>query len=212
MELLKAEKESLGFYVSSHPLKRHKELIELYSNTPTGNLPELSDGKEILIGGVIGNVKITTTKKGDPIAYFTVEDMEGVVKCVLFKNDVEKLNGLLHAGEVAFIKGRLSLRDAEPSIRVADVIMPGDISKKIENKLSKDFVIKLGYSQITDDILFRLKELILANKGTCPVFIELTMPGGELVKIKLSEKYFVSLTENVYNELNNLIGDGCITP
>ncbi len=210
-QVLKAEKEALGLYVSSHPLKRFKEVIEKYSNTSTGNLPEASEGAGVLIGGIIDSINRTTTKKGKPIAYFTIEDMEGIMKCVLFQKELATLNNLLHADEVVFIKGKVGFRDTEPSIRVTEIITPEDMEKIIENKLPKNAIIKLKYSQINDDLLFHLREILLANKGHCPVFIEFEMPSEKSVKIKTSEEYSVSLTEKVFNGIGNLIGEGCLT-
>ncbi|KKL25868.1 hypothetical protein LCGC14_2400990, partial [marine sediment metagenome] len=183
-QVLKAEKEALGLYVSSHPLKRFKEVIEKYSNTSTGNLPEASEGAGVLLGGVIDSINRTTTKKGKPIAYFTIEDMEGIMKCVLFQKELATLNNLLHADEVVFIKGKVGFRDTEPSIRVTEIITPEDMEKIIENKLPKNAIIKLKYSQINDDLLFHLREILLANKGHCPVFIEFETPSEKSVKIK----------------------------
>ncbi len=210
-QLLKAEKEALGLYVSSHPLKRYKEMIEKYSNTTTTNLLEASEGAGVLIGGIIDSINRTTTKKGKPIVYFTIEDMEGIIKCVLFQKQLTTLNNLLQADEVVFLKGKVGFRDAEPSIRVTEIITPEDMEKIIENKSPKNAIIKLKYSQINDDLLFRLKELLLANKGHCPVFIEVEMPGEKSVKIKTSEEYSVSLTEEVFDGIGNLIGEGCLT-
>jgi DNA polymerase III subunit alpha len=210
-QALKAEKDALGLYVSSHPLKRFKKVIEKYSNTSTGNLPETSEGAEVLIGGIIDNINNTTTKKGKPIAYFTIEDMEGIAKCVLFQKELVAFNNLLHGGEVVFIKGKVSFRDTEPSVRVTEIITPEDMEKIIENKSPENAIITMKYSQISDDLLFRLKEILLANKGHCPVFIEFEMPGEKSVKIKTSEVYNVSLNENVFSGIGNLIGNGCLT-
>lgn len=210
-QVLKAEKEALGLYVSSHPLKRFKEVIEKYSNTSTGNLTEASEGAGVLIGGIIDSINRTTTKKGKPIAYFTIEDMEGIMKCVLFQKELATLNNLLHADEVVFIKGKVGFRDTEPSIRVTEIITPEDMEKIIENKSPENAIIKLKYSQINDDLLFHLREILLANKGHCPVFIEFEMPSEKSVKIKTSEEYSVSLTEKVFSGIGNLIGEGCLT-
>jgi len=210
-QVLKAEKEALGLYVSSHPLKRYKEMIEKYSNTSTVNLLEASEGAGVLIGGIIDSINRTTTKKGKPIVYFTIEDMEGITKCVLFQKQLTTLNNLLHADEVVFIKGKVGFRDTEPSIRVTEIITPEDMEKIIENKSPKNAIIKLKYSQINDDLLLRLKEILLANKGHCPVFIEFEMPSEKSVKIKTSEEYSVSLTEKVFDGIGNLIGEGCLT-
>lgn len=210
-QLLKAEKETLGLYVSSHPLKRFKKVIEKYSSTAIVSLNEMAEGEDVLIGGIIDNIKRTTTKKGKPIIYFTVEDMEGTAKCVLFEKESVAFNKLLHADEIVFIKGKVGLRDTEPSVRVTEIITPEDMKKTTGNKSSENAIITLKYSQINDELLFRLKEILLANKGHSPVFIEFEMPGEKSVKIKTSEEYNVSLNEKVFSGIGNLIGNGCLT-
>jgi DNA polymerase-3 subunit alpha len=209
-QLLKAEKEALGLYVSSHPLKRYKDAIEHYSDITTGDLSEKPEDAEVLIGGIVDSVNRTTTKKGKPIAYFTIEDMEGMVKCVIFSTKLSSLNDKLHADEVVFVKGKVGFRDTEASIRVTEIITPEEIEKKIENKPPKNAIIRLKYAQINDDILSGLKEILSANKGPCPVFIKFEVPGNKSVTIKTSNGYSVALNENVFNGIRNLVGEGCL--
>ena len=209
-QLLKAEKEAMGLYVSSHPLKRYKDAIEHYSDITTGELSEKPEDADVLIGGIVNSVNRTTTKKGKPIAYFTIEDMEGIAKCVIFEKKLASLNDQLHADEVVFIKGKVGFRDTEASIRVTEIITPEEIEKKIENKPPKNAIIRLKYAQINDDILSGLKEILSTNKGPCPVFIKFEIPGNKSVTIKTSEGYSVSLNENVFNGIRNLIGEGSL--
>jgi DNA polymerase-3 subunit alpha len=209
-QLLKAEKEALGLYVSSHPLKRFKKVIEEYSDTSTGNLSEIPDDAEVLIGGIIDSINRTTTKRGKPIAYFTIEDLEGIAKCVIFEKKLTALNGLLHADEVVFIKGNVNFRDTEPSVRVTEIITPEDMEKIVENKPPRNAIISLEYSQINDENLSGLKKILSANKGSSPVFIKFEIPGEKTVTIKTSDKFSVSLNENVLSEVKNLVGEGSL--
>jgi hypothetical protein len=55
-----------------------------------------------------------------------------------------------------------------------------------------------------------LKEILSANKGPCPVFIKFVVPDNKLVIIKTSEVYSVSLNENVFNGIRDLVGEGCL--
>ena len=209
-QLLKAEKEAMGLYVSSHPLKRYKDAIEHYSDITTGELSEKPEDAEVLIGGIIDSINRTTTKKGKPIAYFTIEDMEGIAKCVIFSKKLASLNDQLQADEVVFVKGKVGFRDTEASIRVNEIITPEEMGKLIENKPPKNAIIRLKYAQINDDILSGLKEILSANKGPCPVFIKFEIPGNKSVIIKTSDVYSVSLNENVFNGIRDLVGEGCL--
>ncbi|MBW2539520.1 MAG: DNA polymerase III subunit alpha, partial [Deltaproteobacteria bacterium] len=68
-QLLSFEKESLGFYITGHPLTRYKDLLSKFTNANTLSLQEREGGNGIRIGGLVRNTKIITTKKGDPMAF-----------------------------------------------------------------------------------------------------------------------------------------------
>jgi hypothetical protein len=111
---------------------------------------------------------------------------------------------------VVFIKGTVSFRDTEPSIRVTEIITPEDMEKIVENKSPRNAIIRLEYSQINDETLSRLKEILSANKGSSPVFIKFEIPGEKAVTIKTSDKFFVSLNENVLSGVKDLVGEGSL--
>mgnify|MGYP001018550511 CR=1 FL=1 len=83
-QLLQYERQLTGFYITAHPLTQHAEAIRLLSTHNTGNLNEAPEGKEVKIFGVIGNIKNTTTKKGDRMAYVQIEDLQGLVEIIVF--------------------------------------------------------------------------------------------------------------------------------
>ena len=83
-ERLKHERELTGFYISSHPLACYEATIQAYATASTISLPELSDGREVKLCGIITTVKNMLTKKGDRMAYLTLEDLQGVVEIIVF--------------------------------------------------------------------------------------------------------------------------------
>ena len=80
------------------------------------------------------------------------------------------------------------------------------MEKIIENKSPRNAIIRLKYSQISDDVLNGLKGILSANKGSCPVYIKFEIPGEKSVTIKTSQKYSVSLNKNVLNGIRDLVG------
>ena len=89
-DLLAMEKESLGFYISGHPLDKYRLLLSGLV-TPIAGLSELQDGSLIKVGGIITNLKRTTTKKGDIMAYFSMEDTSGSIEVLVFPKDIKIL-------------------------------------------------------------------------------------------------------------------------
>ena len=83
-ERLKHERELTGFYISSHPLARYEATIQALATASTIGLPELSDGREVKLCGIITTVKSMLTKKGDRMAYLTLEDLQGMVEIIVF--------------------------------------------------------------------------------------------------------------------------------
>ncbi len=206
-EALKIEKETLGFYVSSHPLSKLREIVKRYSSTSSANLHELSDGEDVLLGGVITSVRNSITKNGDPICYLTIEDLEGVVECVVFKRQLSEFNGLLNQDEIVFVRGQLNIQNETPSLRVSEIIPV----KEVYNKVAWKTTIHLNSSEHEEAILDRLREILSANKGSCPVFIDIVTGDKSHVIIKLSSTFSISLTERIHKEIDDLLGEGHLT-
>src|SRR3972149_6579061 len=84
-EMRQAEKESLGFYFSSHPLTAYKEKIKQLSTVSSLEISERAEGEDVVIGGIITNLRQSTTKRGDPMLYITLEDMKGGAECLALR-------------------------------------------------------------------------------------------------------------------------------
>src|SRR5205807_2205668 len=95
-ELLKFEKELLGFYITSHPLTEHQVAVEHYSTASSKEATTCSEGTEITIGGMINRVKKSVTKNGRSagmmMAMITLEDLEGQIDGVLFAETLADVN------------------------------------------------------------------------------------------------------------------------
>jgi DNA polymerase-3 subunit alpha len=86
MEMLTAEKKSLGFYITGHPLDGHLETIGQLGAVTSVELIQQETGSRATIAGLIKDLQLRTTKKGDRFAIFQLEDQAGSVKCVLGRN------------------------------------------------------------------------------------------------------------------------------
>ncbi len=224
-ESLHQEKSVLGFYVSSHPLLKLKKLLGEYPTTTTSNLQESSEGDEVAVAGVITELKNTTTRKGDPMAYLTVEDLEGQAECLVFSRQLENSNGILIKDEVVLVKGRVILRNGRPSLKVSSVtplesmredmqVKPTDTTASTAGRKKKCDTQKVGaaisveYSAAKDPMLHRLRDILSVHHGNSPVVLVLSGQKGEKTRIKVNERFFVSLTEDFKQALEDLLGPG----
>ncbi len=225
-ESLQQEKSVLGFYVSSHPLLKLKGILGEHSTVTTSSLLESAEGNVVKVAGVIAELKLATTRKGDPMAYIVLEDLEGQTDALLFQKQLEKAEGILKKDEVVLVEGRVIVRNGRPSIKVSSLISledggegvkAGTADKKASNTEKKKpgtqragAAISLDYSSISDSMLSRLRDVISSYRGNCPVVLEVLDQKGEKTKVKVNKRFFVSLTNEFKLAMEDLLGPGRI--
>ncbi len=201
-EKRQAEKESLGLYLSSHPLSAYKEKIDQLSTASSIELSELPEGDDVVIGGMIAGVTQSTTKRGDPMVKITLEDMNGSVECVAFGKDIKTYQSLLNIEEVVFVKGQIGFQNSAPSIRIKEIVRVNDALRR----LTKCVTLQLDTNQYNETKLAQLRESIRKHSGTCPLFFEIMLPNQEHVYIKSSSQYSVTVTDTFLSNIRELFG------
>ena len=83
-QLLAYEKESLGFYITGHPLAQYEEMLAQYATTDTAGLGEVKDKQEVRLGGVVAKLKEIATRRGDRMGFVTFEDLKGQTELIVF--------------------------------------------------------------------------------------------------------------------------------
>src|ERR1700746_3718738 len=93
--MLAAEKAAVGFYITGHPLEDHQQLLQDLKAVKSSDLPNLSTGLRVSSGGIISDLQIRVTKKGDRFALLRLEDETGGTKCVLWPEIYRKYSAVL---------------------------------------------------------------------------------------------------------------------
>lgn len=139
-QLLNQEKETLGFYISGHPLDRHRSAIRAFGASSMADLAEARDGAEVRVAGILAGVKTLTDKRGKLMAFATLEDFTGSTELICFADCYEKGKAVLVANQMILAIGRISTREGErPKVLVNEVIALDDLMERFECQV----VIKL---------------------------------------------------------------------
>ncbi|MFH0888637.1 MAG: DNA polymerase III subunit alpha [Planctomycetota bacterium] len=209
-EILQYEKESLGFYVSGHPLLKYEKILKELSSLSINQLLKLTPPVEnIKICGIISQVQNVTSKgdkQGRKIVYFKLRDLTGVIDTVLYADELKKYHHLINDNKIICIKGRLDSRKGEPIIKVKEVA-------SIENayEIMPNFVaIDISLTGLDDNIINGLKDIFLAHPGNCQVFLKLKTTENEIAVTKLSNNYSVSVSPTFREDVTELIGNDAI--
>jgi len=172
LEQLKKEKEVVGFYLSGHPLDDFKVEIENFCNFNIEKLNSMkaSDivNKEIKISGILSSVNHRTTKKGDPMASFNLEDYNGTINLALYNEEYLKNKHLLIDGQMVLIKALGKLRQNSTELydlRIQQIILLSEVIEKIVKKIK--IIIPLNLIKI--DFIEQLNKLIKKNVGKTPL-------------------------------------------
>src|SRR5207245_2097867 len=135
-ELLAAEKELLGFYVTGHPLAPYGSLLEQYALANTSTLAQLPSRTLTRIGGLIAAVQQGVSKKsGKPYAMVTLEDLQGSVQVLCMNENYDKNRELLAPGKAVLVIGELNTGDDKRKIFPAEIIPSEDAPRRFTKQV-----------------------------------------------------------------------------
>lgn len=206
--LLSMEKEILGIYVSGHPLDSYEKELNILSNIKTSeimieleeediSLEKVEDGQKVRIGGIIVEKRSMITRNNHMMAFIKIEDMYGVIECIVFPQTYEEYQNLLLEDEIVVIEGRLSISEVEDPKIICEKISPLN-----KYKLDKIY-IKLSNNQ-SNNVFERIKPILAKHPGDTPVYLYLERDRKTFVADK---SLWVSLDDNsLIRELENLLG------
>ncbi len=174
-QLLAAEKETLGFYVSSHPLVSYgRELDGLSSprGIKLGRIADSQDGASVTIGCMITSVRPTVTKKDNRrMAMLTVEDLTGKCDAVVFPRTYDQIAELLQPEAIIFLCGTVD-RSRERANIIIDRIIPIDVAVE---ELTAEITLRLAPGNLNDaGQIKKLHTILTEHQGRCAVLLEFT--------------------------------------
>jgi len=118
IETLAWERELLGLYLSGHPLDKFKKTIEEKNYSIRKAKENPKENKEVMIAGIIEDIRAIITKKGDNMAFVKISDYDDTMETVIFPRTMAEFRNLLIKDKCVAIKGKLSLRNGEITVIV----------------------------------------------------------------------------------------------
>ena len=183
------EKEVLGFYISGHPLARFRGVVETLGITTSGDLAAKGHGARVILFGHPTGLKETSTKSGNRMAFFTLEDMDGTVDITVFPEPFKAAAPCLRSREALLVRGRVD--DGEKG----RVVLAEDI-RLLEQALAESSGrprnggaapepnacrIRVAPGKDASASLAVVRQLCEAHPGRVPVFLHLLLDAQEVV-------------------------------
>ncbi|MEE9401946.1 MAG: DNA polymerase III subunit alpha [Desulfobacteria bacterium] len=201
-ELLNYEKESLGFFITGHPLARYEPVLKKFASANTLKLQDFSDGRVVRIGGIVREYKLHNDRKGQVMAFVTLEDLSGLAEVILFASLYSSVSDLIEKDSAIMVEGRIT-RDEKSSKILADMIAPID---KAEESWTASVHLRVDITGLNKQSLQKLCEILKQHKGSCSAFLHLLMPQRTDTIIALPDSMRVKAGQDLTEAVNNFLG------
>ncbi len=205
--LLTNEKETIGFYITGHPLARHSETIKRFSTCSTADLIERRDKEEVSVCGIVTGIKLLNTRKGDRMAFVTLEDLSGFVEMVVFPETYTMAADLLNSEEPLLVRGTLDIGEEACKLLVNEVL----ILKDVQEKLTKLIHFRLTTPGLDESQLRALKSIMTRYRGECEPMIHLVIPNRSETVILLPDSLRLQASDEMMDDVEKLFGYNVVT-
>ncbi len=197
---LKFERELTGFYITGHPLTRYEAALRTFATATTQSLGEVPDGKEVRLAGIVAGLKPVVTKKGDKMAYLTLEDLQGTSEILIFPDLYKTAGELLAPERVVRVTGTVDRGEKGTKVRGTKVELVAELQTKSVSRVH----IKLTDQAEPQETVPRLKEVFQRHPGQTAVTLTFRLSQGveadtgPLTGVRITpSEYFVADIEEV---------------
>ena len=204
-ELLRLEKETLGLYVSEHPLFAIRDQLRRKTDCTLAELERRRDGEVVTVGGIVGAVKQLTTKKGEPMVFLRLDDVTGGAETVVFNSVYAAARELCVADRILVVKGRVDHKqEGETKLIAMEVSAFEAVSERREVR------IKIDAAAAPAGIVGDLRELLARFPGEAPVIVAIQMSDGAKKLLQFGPAYRVQPDTDFITEVRQLLGASAV--
>ncbi|MBL8115714.1 MAG: hypothetical protein JNK60_22745, partial [Acidobacteria bacterium] len=217
-EKIQHEKETLGFFLTGHPLERWADELALFGDVTAETAHEHVD-ENVRIVGLVGAIKKNQIKKGQnegkTMAKLTLDDLTGSVPVTVFASLYEKVAGWLEGGRPILVSGIVRAAMApgasdgsEEGAPVQVEIIAKEIQQLdgIREEKTREIRLMAPLAETTDETFLGVKRLLESSPGSTPVSLAVTKPGGYEARFNLPSKYAVRPSTALTDGLEKLLG------
>ena len=225
--LLANEKEALGFYITGHPLARHSAAIKRFATCDAAGLAERADKEEVSLCGIVAGIKELTTKKGERMAFVTLEDLSGFIELVIFPEAYLASSDLLKGEEPLLVRGIVDAGEEVPddgdaapagngragaTNRGSKLLVNEVLSlKDVRERLTRRVHIRLTTPGLDDRQLRSLREIVERHRGDCESIIHLVIPNRSETIVRLPDSLRVQACDELMDDAEKLFGYNVVT-
>ena len=205
---LNFERQMLGLYVSDHPLSGMTSVLAGMRDMSIAQLLNRSkgmDGKAVTLAGLVTAVDRRVSKKGNPWAIVTIEDLESSIQCMFFGKVYDAHSEDLVLDSIIRVKGVVELRDEATNIRVNDMEVP-----VLESADERPLTITLPRQALDRGHMERLARILKSHPGYCQVRLAVTDDRGNVRLLTFGDGFRTRHDTSMMAEIKSVFGPSCL--
>ncbi|HXB66009.1 MAG TPA: DNA polymerase III subunit alpha, partial [Solirubrobacteraceae bacterium] len=218
-ELLAAEKEAIGLFVSAHPLKPLREALRARADCTLAALADKRDKDWVTVGGIVTESKRIRTRNGDHMMFATLDDLEGSVEMLVFGKALAEHEAALAVDRVLLVRGRVDHKEAGKTclvVQSAEEFAPDEEELAQARAASaraatpaQPVRLRIDTAKLPGGAIDELKHVIGNYPGSAAVVLEMTTTAGPR-HLRLGEAYRVQPTPTLRAELEQVLAPACL--
>ncbi len=203
-ELLRLEKETLGLYVSEHPLESVRGELRRKTDCALAEVERRRDGEIVVVAGIVSGLKQVTTKRGDPMVFATLDDLTGSAEVVVFNSTYAAARDHLEPDRVLVVKGRVDHKQAGETKVIALEVTPFEATP-----VRREVRLRIDARRARAGLIGELAMLVKDFPGEAPVYLALETSVGERT-LALGPEYRVKPDSDFLAEARALLGEAAL--
>ncbi len=209
MERLKREREHIGFYLSGHPLDRHRDDLATFTSHNLGpdSFGSAADRNPVSTAGIVTTVRTLRDKKGRPFAIFSVEDEQGTAECMAFSETYDKFMNLIQPDTLVYLEGTCDTSRGQPKLMVRLVERIENLREKFARRIRLRLTITT--TDLVEDDIRSMAELLETHKGTTPVALRVLTPDLPAMGMTV-RRHVVDPNDELLRGLRRILGDDMV--
>jgi len=206
-ELLAQEKETLGFYISGHPLSRYADRLHLVTNANSSNLNGRKDKDTVTIAGVVSSITERQTRRKDIMCNVVLEDLQGSLNIIFWGDAYKKYYALLHEDEPIVIKGTIDIGSDEATKIIANEVVT--LAQSLENPY-KQIRFMVDAEKISPENIISFSTAMKKHRGKYDSYLHIINGRSETI-VYLGEQVRLDICEKMKKEADSILGEGATT-
>ncbi|HZK18105.1 MAG TPA: OB-fold nucleic acid binding domain-containing protein, partial [Clostridia bacterium] len=180
-------------YISGHPLDGYMDLLKSVKCNQTMDIPEMREQQQVALCGLVSTKKQISTRKGDLMAFVTLEDLTGSVELIVFPEVYGKYQVLLEKEEGIFVRGHISNSGEDAKI----------IARDIFNLKSMARELYLRFNDADPVLLAQIQQILRKYKGMSPLYLYFK---AEDKMLRAGNEFWVNLNSPLVSDLGGILG------